>query len=99
MPSAIAIPWYDRASYGRLRRRMADGTALPRSFDGWLKRAKQVEQQHRACGFTPVSVHLDLDEWPAWCAAHGHQLDSAGRTAYATWPLAIQRDPGHGNRH
>lgn len=81
--SAIGIPWYKRADYARILEIMADRDKLPETFDKWQSKAEQAERGAKAAGKLTVRAHIDPDNFVAWCAANGVELDSHGRNKWA----------------
>lgn len=80
----VGIPWYEEQHYARLRQLFKDGANLPETFAGWLKSAeKAVDEIKRKGGITVLKVNIDPDEFPAWCGAHGHDVDARARLAFA----------------
>jgi hypothetical protein len=50
-----ALPWYARADYPALLRLFSDPDKLPATYDAWLQRAEQVENQLHRAGLPPES--------------------------------------------
>ncbi|HYD04308.1 MAG TPA: hypothetical protein VEC60_01215 [Reyranella sp.] len=89
----VGIPWYRRGDYRRIREVMADPEFLPGSFDQWLRRAEQAERQLRREGRRPYRARIDAEEFVAWCAERGLDVDGRARQAFAANPA--HWDVGH----
>ena len=81
--SLIGIPWYRPQRYNAARRRMADAALLPASYEVWLERAEQRENETRSSGATPNRVYVDDDVFATYCAEKNIVLDSKARARYA----------------
>jgi hypothetical protein len=81
----IGLPWYELEDYERVKVVMADGHLLPDIYSVWRLKAEQIERQLRRQGHRTVRAPLRADEFAAWCAARGHNVDAKGRTEYAAW--------------
>jgi hypothetical protein len=79
----VGLPWYKRADYARLRQIMVDGEEFPPSFDRWQRRAEDSERRLKADGRPVVRVHIDPQEFVAWCATAGRTIDRDARIAFA----------------
>ena len=64
----VAIAWYRREDYPIIRDLMEDGTTFPATYDGWLKRAKQVLLSEESSGSVVIQVTIDPRSFSAWCA-------------------------------
>lgn len=80
----VGIAWYKPEHYTRLKKLFKDGANMPETYAEWLKRAEHVAKDIESKGGIRVyKVEIDPDEFPAWCRANGHEINSAGRTAFA----------------
>ena len=78
------VAWYAEENYDRLRKLFKDGAKLPETYAEWLERAEQAIKQIEGGGAVKaLKVNIDPDEFPAWCRANGHDVDSRGRIAFA----------------
>ena len=82
-PLHIAIPWYDRDRYARVRAVMADGNLLPVDFDEWLHKAEAVFLSQIAQGRSPHRIDIDPDEFLGWCTARNVDADAKARLTYS----------------
>ena len=80
-----AMVWFRRGDYARLIGLFKDGDKFPRSYDEWLAKAETGRRGLEAQGVNVVAIHIDPDEFPVWCAEHGHDLNGQGRNAFASW--------------
>jgi hypothetical protein len=79
----VAIPWYRREDFDRVKAMLSDGSKIGATFDGWLASAQKVYEKLTDDGHVVVKAYIDPEAFPKWCAAHGKELNAAGRTAYA----------------
>jgi len=81
---AIGMAWYDRADYPEILRVMADADRLPRTYDDWLQRSGQGEQELIAQGVRVFRAVIKPQPFIGWCALRGLKLDAKARMAFAT---------------
>lgn len=97
----IGLVWYREADYDRLKAMFIDGDKLPRSFLQWQDQAEQLRKRCVREGALVVKAYVDPDTFPAWCQAHGANLDSSGRNAFANAEayrvLVAAQQNGHGS--
>lgn len=82
-PTAIGIPWYDRAAYLELRTLFSDGHKLPLTYDEWLTKAELTRKAFEAKGARVFRVDIHAHDFAEWCRAKALNLDAEGRNAYA----------------
>jgi hypothetical protein len=81
-PRGTGIAWYRRADYRRILEIMTDREKLPVTFDKWQSQAEHAERQLKAQGHFIIRVHIDPEDFVAWCAANGLDIDAKGRMAF-----------------
>ncbi len=84
MQIIVGMAWYERDDYPRILEIMEDAEKLPRTYDEWKQRAELGESQMRAAGRRVVRAIIKPEEFVAWCATNGHNVDTNGRTAFAS---------------
>jgi hypothetical protein len=57
-PPVTALPWYDRRDYPALLKLFSDLDKLPASYDAWLQRAEQVENQLQRAGLAVARIRI-----------------------------------------
>ena len=87
----IGIPWYQLEDFERVKTVMVDKHLLSPVYSLWRQKAEQMERQLRRQGQTVIRAPLRADEFVAWCAARGLNVDANGRREYAAW-FAAQPD-------
>ncbi|SDH41433.1 MULTISPECIES: hypothetical protein [unclassified Duganella] len=80
---AIALVWYHEKNYDQLKAMFEDGDNLPRTFLQWQDKAEQGRKKFSREGKKVIKAYIDPETFPKWCAANGHRIDAAGRTAFA----------------
>jgi len=83
VPSSVEISWYTRESYPRCLAIFEDAADRPPTFDAWLIKAEQIEQDLRQRGMRVLRMEIDPDALAAWCAAHACHVDKKGLAGYA----------------
>lgn len=78
--SSVAMAWYKRENFERLRRVFEDAHVLHRSFDEWLRDAEKGSKGLEAKGVGVICVDIDPDAFPVWCAANDLRVNAQGRT-------------------
>ena len=53
-----ALPWYVRADYPALLKLFRDPDKLPATYDAWLRRAEQVENQLQKAGLAVARIWI-----------------------------------------
>lgn len=81
----MGMGWYrNEEEFNRLIAIYEDADQLHRTYAEWLAAAetgiKTLERGNP--GVRIVKVIIDPDEFPKWCAANGHKLNSKARIAY-----------------
>lgn len=92
---AVGIPWYELEDYARVLAVMEDAHLLPKVYSLWRMKAEQTERQLRRQGNLVVRAHLRADEFAAWCAARGLNVNAHARMQFAN-EVAYQQ---HGRTH
>jgi hypothetical protein len=78
-----ALPWYSRADYPTLLRLFSDPDRLPASYDAWLQRAEQVENQLQRAGLAVARIWIRPVPFAAWCREQNISPDQAARLTFA----------------
>jgi uncharacterized membrane protein len=92
---AAGISWYHKEDYPRILKMMIDSHVLPSTYSEWKKKAEGQERKWQADGVTVFRAIIDPDEFPAWCKAHGLNVDAKGRTAFASEFAMLQVKDTH----
>lgn len=80
----LALAWYDREAWNRLREVADDAQALDDTYEDWESGALEAIRNFESLGQRPVKVPIDIDALLAWCREHGKRIDSAARAEYVT---------------
>lgn len=83
--AAVGMPWYRREDYPRIRAIMADADRLPVGFDEWEKKAEAFERDVKRGGKIVVRAIVDPDTFPAWCRERSLNVDTKGRSMFASY--------------
>jgi hypothetical protein len=78
-----ALPWYSRADYPTLLRLFSDPDKLPATYDAWLQRAEQVENQLQRAGLAVARIWICPAPFAAWCKERNVSPDQAARLTFA----------------
>ena len=78
-----ALPWYARADYPILLRLFSDPDKLPVTYDAWLQRAEQVENQLQRAGLAVARIWIRPVPFAAWCRERNISPDQAARLTFA----------------
>ena len=78
-----ALPWYARADYPTLLRLFSDPDKLPATYDAWLLRAEQVENQLQRAGLAVARIWIRPVPFAAWCRERNISPDQAARLTFA----------------
>lgn len=79
----VGIAWYKAKDYTSILEIMEDSDVLPSSYKEWRKKADGLIRQIEATGRSAVRATIDPEQFPAWCAARGLNVDANARTAFA----------------
>ena len=90
----IGIPFYSEADWPRAKAVMVDGHTFPATYAEFTAKVEKAEAQLRRQGTPTIRVYLRLDEFLAWCRAHGRQVDTHARADFAALK-AREQDTGH----
>ncbi|UXY13840.1 hypothetical protein N8I74_10950 [Chitiniphilus purpureus] len=78
------ISWYKRENFDRLRAMFKDGHKLHDTYDEWLAAAESGRKELEKRGVRVICVDVDPNEFPAWCASQGLELNAAARNRFAS---------------
>lgn len=81
----IGLAWYTKENYAKVVSISKDGHVFARRYEDWLAAAEKQISRFEAQGFTVVKAEIDPETFPAWCAAHGVDVDAKGRTMFGSW--------------
>jgi hypothetical protein len=82
-PPVTALPWYARGDYPALLRLFSDPDKLPATYDAWLQRAEQVENQLQRAGLAVARIRIRPVPFAAWCRERNISPDQAARLTFA----------------
>jgi hypothetical protein len=82
-PPVTALPWYARGDYPGLLRLFSDPDKLPATYDAWLQRAEQVENQLQRAGLAVARIRIRPVPFAAWCRERNISPDQAARLTFA----------------
>jgi hypothetical protein len=85
----VAIPWYRREDWGRLKSIVSDAATLHDAFEDWQNEAVNVERRLRREGHQVERVVIDVEAFRAWCIIRGRPTDAAARSEYALESVSI----------
>lgn len=96
----LGMTWYEEQDFQEIKRLMADGHTLHRTYAEWFHAASIGEKQQIAAGRHVVRAVIKPAEFKQWCQERGLNLDSNARTAFGNW-VARQhiQDANEGNLH
>lgn len=87
----IAVAWYNRKTFDRIRQFEPDGGGLQDTFEDWLKDAQRVVLELAMRGIRIERINVDPDTLLAFCRAREIKSDSAARAAFVV-EVASARD-------
>ena len=90
----LAVAWFRREQWGRLREVARDWVELEKTYDEWEAAALVALEGLRARGLEPQRVDVDVEELARWCQAEGRYVDGAARAEFAAIKLR-QRNEMH----
>lgn len=85
---SVAVPWYRREDYERIRGLMHDPESLAETYDGWLMAAESNEAEARRVGIAVVRVTVEPEAFTQWCMAQGRPRDRSSRVAFVEAVMA-----------
>ena len=84
----VAIAWYQREDYERVKLVMEDRHVLPENYGVWLGRAEAVVHAEKSRGSVVLKAIILPEAFAAWCRATNQRPNVAARTAHVN--LAIE---------
>ena len=78
-----ALPWYARGDYPALLKLFSDLDKLPVTYDAWLQRAEQVENQLQRAGLAVARIRIRPVPFASWCRERNISPDQAARLTFA----------------
>jgi hypothetical protein len=83
MKDVIGIAWYkDEAAYRRALAIFTDSENMPASFEDWKPLVDRQCEFIKGSGNVAIRAEIDPETFASWCASHGYEPDSRGRTAF-----------------
>jgi hypothetical protein len=78
-----ALPWYALGDYPALLKLFKDPDKLPATYDAWLQRVEQVENQLQRAGLAVARIWIRPVPFAAWCRQRNISPDQAARLTFA----------------
>ena len=79
----LGLPWYRREDYPAVLATMHDAQLLPPTWEEWHENAERLEADMKASDHVVIRVAIDPETFPAWCLAHGLNVDAEARSRFA----------------
>jgi hypothetical protein len=76
------MSWYRADDYPKILRIMIDSDCLPQTFREFERKAETGFREMTAKGHVVERVYIDPDEFVAWCAERGVELDTRARQRF-----------------
>lgn len=74
--AGLAVGWFHREQWSRIRAACVDGQGMPACYDDWLKHAEKVFKQFTAEGRNPRKVYLDIEMLLFYANKNGVKIDA-----------------------
>ena len=81
-PDLVAIAWYSRDNFYRIRQFEPDGGGLQETFEEWLEGAQKAILEIAATGLRIERVDIDPDALLAFCRAGKIKCDEQARARF-----------------
>jgi hypothetical protein len=86
---AMGMAWYHESDYVRLREKLfVDGAKLHPTYSQWLQAATLGFERFKSEGNIVEKIFIIPDEFSAWCAANGRQLNAEARMRFVNEAVA-----------
>lgn len=79
----LALAWYSREAWERLREVADDVHALDDTYEAWERQALLAIRDLESIGRSIRKVPIGIDALLAWCHEHDRRNDSKARAEYA----------------
>lgn len=83
----IAIAWYQKDEWIKMKALSADPDALDDDYESWKKKANALIVTLRESGVIARKVNVQADKLLQWCQQRGRPLDGEARSGYAAFLL------------
>lgn len=98
--SVMGMAWYLEEDFEEIKRLMADGHTLHRTYAEWLRAATIGEENQRKAGAHVVRAVIRPQEFKLWCQSRGLNIDSKARMTFANFRAMEAAQKGElGKRH
>ena len=77
----VALAWYTKQEWEKLRAAASDVDNIEETYDGWVAHARMALREAESAGLEVVKVVVRIDELVAWCKENGFAMD--GRAPHA----------------
>jgi hypothetical protein len=84
---AVGVAWYAEDQWGLVKASALDPDAFEPTYREWVNMAEDALREIQRSAGNVVKVHIDSNEFRAWCIARGKQNNSAARAEYASEKL------------
>lgn len=78
----LAFTWYRKEEYEKLLEVTPEPEELASDYEQWLEEARQAFDKYERMGFDPRRVHMEVDEYVAWCETRDRDIDQHSRELY-----------------
>lgn len=78
----LALAWYSREAWERLRQVADDAHALDDTYEDWERQALRAIRDLESHGRPIRKVPIDIDALLVWCREHHRRNDSKARAEY-----------------
>jgi predicted nucleic acid-binding protein len=92
----LALAWYSREAWERLRQVADDVHALDDTYEDWERQALRAIRDLESHGRPIRKVAIDIDALLAWCREHHRRNDSKARAEYTAELLRGTAQGGSG---
>ncbi|MBU0637245.1 MAG: hypothetical protein KKB50_00115 [Planctomycetes bacterium] len=82
-PDVIAVAWFRRDQWARLRQVAHDSDDLEESYDAWRALATEHFDALKAEGYNVVKIGVDVNDLLRWCRERGYPVNGATRSEFA----------------
>jgi hypothetical protein len=89
MRHVVGIAWFRADQWNRLRDVSSDRDHMEADYEDWRTNAEKQLAELRLQGLEVRKIHVDLDEFVAWCKSEKLGIDASSRSRYASYRLTL----------
>jgi hypothetical protein len=90
----FGVAWYTEPDWSRVKAAATDADLFEPSFKEWVAMAEEALAEMQKSGVFPEKVHINSNDFLAWCLAHDKENNAAARAEFVSEQLRAKSERG-----